>query len=63
MKTAEGKTVERTIDITNLLIHRGSTSVVAQNPDHQRELLEDWIALRGNDQHNTELTLVSWTVY
>lgn len=62
MKTAEGKTVDRSIDITNLLIHRGDSSIVAQNTETQRELLEDWIKWRGNSQHGTTLTLISWTI-
>lgn len=60
MKTAEGKIVDRTIDISNLLIHRGSASIIAQNVQTQRELLEDWIKWRGNEQHATTLTLISW---
>jgi len=62
MKTAEGKFVDRSIDITNLLVHRGSASVISQNIDTQRNLLEGWIEERGNEQHGTTLTLISWTV-
>jgi len=62
MKTAEGKTVDRSIDITNLLLHVGNNSVVAHNTETQRALLEDWIKYRGNDQHATTLTLISWSI-
>jgi hypothetical protein len=62
MKTADGKFVDRSIDITNILIHRGASSIISQNKETQRELLEDWIKYRGNDQHATNLTLISWTV-
>ena len=62
MRTKEGEEVQRTIDISNLLIHVGPNSIIARNEQNQRELLEEWIELRGNKQHNTELELISWTL-
>lgn len=62
MKTREGEEVQRTIDISNLLIHVGSSSIIARNKQNQRELLEEWIELRGNAQHNTELRLIDWFI-
>lgn len=62
MRTAEGKEVNREIDGSNILVSVGETSQYATSPELQRELLNEWIEDRGNDQHATELTLVSWFV-
>ncbi len=63
MKTAEGILVSRIIDITNIHIHEGGTSRPTTSESKQRELIEEWIELRGNDQHNTKLTLISWRLF
>lgn len=60
MKTAEGRIVNRNIDISNLYVNVGDTTRITMNLEQQRELLEEWIELRGNDQHDTKLTLIYW---
>lgn len=58
---AKNRIVERTIDISNLI--NWSTGYVATNPEVQRELLQEWIEDRGVDQHDSELSLISWSVH
>jgi len=60
MQTAEGRFVDRTIDISNLYVHRGDTTFIETDKYLQKDLLNEWIKLRGNDQHATILTLISW---
>tara|TARA_R110000765_G_scaffold292026_4_gene387659 strand:+ start:1727 stop:1951 length:225 start_codon:yes stop_codon:yes gene_type:complete len=61
MKDASnGKTVSRTIDGSNLMVHNGETSHIASCPEIQRTLLQQWINERANEQHGTMLELVSW---
>ncbi len=49
--------VERTIDITNAM----ETCSELKGVESQRKNLNNWINERGNSQHETILTLVSWT--
>ena len=60
MKTLEGKAVNRIIDISNIQYQSEQCNVTATCPEIQRTMLLEWIEERGNQQHNTELTLVSW---
>ena len=62
MKTSEGNTVERAIDISNIQYPCGEYNRTATNPEQQKALLENWIEERGNEQHDTELTLISWWI-
>ena len=55
-----GEIVERTIDKTNAFSN-GSVCWELRGTSEQRTNLERWINERGNDQHNTILTLVSWS--
>jgi hypothetical protein len=56
-----GKVVTRIIDITNAM---NSASVCYELGDEasQRRNLENWINERGNEQHETILSLVSWEI-
>ena len=54
--------VYREIDITNICYSRGENWQVAYSREHQKELLENWINERGNEQHNTILKLVDWWI-
>jgi hypothetical protein len=63
MKSAEGKTINRTIDITVLQYRSDAISIIATDPEMQRTKLLEWIEERGNEQHETELSLVSWYVH
>jgi hypothetical protein len=57
-----GKQVERTIDITNVMIAGSECQEIA--PRHiQERLLNEWIEDRANEQHDTILELVSWEVH
>tara|TARA_R110000796_G_scaffold34373_4_gene88858 strand:- start:7093 stop:7314 length:222 start_codon:yes stop_codon:yes gene_type:complete len=51
--------VERTIDITNAMAS-GTVCWELRGPNNQRENLENWIKERGNQQHDTILTLDTW---
>jgi len=53
--------VSRTIDISNIMV-AGSGVLVIGTEEQQRDQLNRWINERGNDQHNTILTLLSWEV-
>ena len=63
MKSAEGKTISHTIDITVLQYRSDAISIIATDPEMQRTKLLEWIEERGNEQHETELSLVSWYVH
>lgn len=63
MKTATGKTVTRTIDISNIQFRSNVCCITATDPEMQREMLLEWISDRGNEQHETTLSLVSWYVH
>ena len=63
MKSAEGKTISRTIDITVLQYQSDAISIIATDPEMQRTKLLEWIEERGNEQHETQLSLVSWYVH
>jgi len=54
-----GKKVERIIDKTNAM-KSGSDAWILGDEKSQRERLERWINERGNDQHETILTLNNW---
>lgn len=55
--TAE--TVTRTIDKTNAM-SSGDVCWELRGESEQRKNLERWISERGNDQHDTILSLKSW---
>ena len=56
-----GQTVKRTIDKTNAMkSDSNSGCFVVGDKASQRKGLENWINERGNEQHETILTLVSW---
>jgi len=55
-----GLTKYRDIDISNVLVHSGDTSVIAATMWHQESLIKDWIKERGEAQHESRLTLVSF---
>jgi len=63
LKTLEGKTVTRTIDISNIQFPSKKICITATDPEIQRTKLLEWIEERGNEQHETELSLVSWYVH
>lgn len=59
--------VERTIDGSNLLVNdtnapEGWESDIVGNKKQIEANLNKWISERGNDQHDTILTLKSWSV-
>ena len=62
MTDSDNKTVRREIDITNAM-HSGSECWELGGIESQRAALEDWIQDIGNEQSNTELTLVDWLIY
>jgi len=53
------KTVVRTIDKTNAM-ETGTVCWEMGNKESQRKNLESWITERGNEQHETILTITSW---
>lgn len=55
-----GQTVSRTIDITNAMSN-GQYCWELKGENEQRKNLNNWILQRGNEQHATILTLVSWS--
>lgn len=55
-----GETVSRTIDATNAYSN-GEYCWELKSENEQRKNLNDWILDRGNQQHETILTLVSWS--
>lgn len=59
MTTPENLSVERIIDISNFQSFNGG---IIKEKSIQKEILEEWIDLRGNQQHETKLTLISWTI-
>ena len=52
------KEITRTIDITNAM----ETCSELKGIESQKRNLELWIQERGNEQHETILTLQSWTL-
>ena len=59
--------VTRTIDGSNLMVNDASApagweSNIMGDDEQIRQSLNKWIAERGNQQHNTILTLKDWTV-
>jgi hypothetical protein len=63
MKSAEGQTVRRTIDISNIQFRSNKICITATDPEMQRTKILEWIEERGNEQHETQLSLVSWYVH
>lgn len=63
MKSAEGQTVCRTIDISNIQFRSNKICITATDPEIQRTKILEWIEERGNEQHETQLSLVSWYVH
>jgi predicted secreted protein len=55
-----GQTVSRTIDITNAMSN-GQYCWELRGEDEQRKNLNNWILQRGNEQHATILSLISWS--
>ncbi len=55
-----GENVTRTIDATNAYSN-GSECWELRGENEQRANLENWIDERANEQHNTILTLISWS--
>lgn len=59
--------VERTIDYSNILVNNDNAQngwechVVGSNTEIE-ESLNNWIEERGNKQHDTILTLISWSI-
>ena len=62
------KPVTRNIDISNFSVINYDAPAgwecnkIEDNKDKQRAILENWIEDRANDQHDTWLELVSWSV-
>ena len=59
--------IERTIDGSNMLVNdltadAGWESHVIGTDKQVENNLNAWILERGNEQHNTYLTLKSWTI-
>jgi hypothetical protein len=55
-----GENVSRTIDATNAFTS-GSVCWELRGEQDQRKNLNRWILERGNSQHNTILSLISWS--
>ena len=55
-----GENVTRTIDATNAYSN-GSECWELRGENEQRANLENWIDERANEQHNTILSLISWS--
>ena len=55
-----GKQVSRTIDATNAYSN-GQDCWELKGENEQRKNLNNWISERGNEQHSTILSLVSWS--
>ena len=59
--------VERTIDLSNVLVNNKNAKygfechVVGSNAEIEASL-NNWIEERANEQHDTILTLISWTI-
>ena len=58
--------VERTIDITNVMVNNpnaldGWEGDIIGNKKQIEVKLNEWIKERGNQQHETILTLISWS--
>jgi len=54
--------VERTIDISNISVYDGVCNRVLTNPEKIISNLNEWIQERGNEQHNTILELISYSI-
>ena len=52
--------VHRSIDISVIAIH--AQGDYFPGPEKQRVLLQQWCNERGNQQHNTILTIKSWEI-
>jgi len=64
MKT--GKSIFRDIHISNICVAANCALEFEHNTiaekSEQKQLLNNWIIERGNEQHNTELALINWTI-
>jgi len=56
-----GESISRTIDGSNAMTS-GSECWELRGENSQRDSLERWISERGNEQHNTTLELIDWTI-
>jgi hypothetical protein len=61
------KVIERTIDASNLLVNNDNAPLgfehsIIGNVQQQKASLNNWILERGNQQHDTILTLISWVI-
>ena len=54
--------VYRSIDISNIFKSGSECWELEQSIPGQRDLLESWIECRGNEQHDTTLSLQYWIV-
>lgn len=60
--------IERFIDISNFSIPNYKAqlnfehNIITEDENKQKEILENWISERANDQHETLLELVSWEI-
>lgn len=59
MVDAKGNSLFRDIDKLNVFVSENEGDRLG-TPEEQKTLLEEWIAERGNEQHDTTLTLVYW---
>lgn len=57
-----GKTVTREIDISVIYVNGAECWEVAQSQEKREELINEWIKDRANDQHETELELIDFTI-
>ena len=60
--TKTNKIVERRIDISNFYVPYQECWKVTTDENEQREMLNDWIKDRANDQHDTILKLSDWKI-
>jgi len=59
--------IDRTIDGSNLMVNNVNASIgwechIKGNDEQIKNNLEKWIEDRGNDQHDTILTLIDWKI-
>jgi hypothetical protein len=54
-----GETITRTICASNAYTN-GNVCWEKRDEKSQRQQLERWIKERGNEQHDTQLALISW---
>lgn len=59
--TKTSNLIERAIDISNVMVPCDECNMIA-DVETQSKLIKEWIADRGNEQHATALSLVSWYI-